>query len=656
MEKRFVCLGSPTKNRFSHGPRSLNLGRSAWAFLAILFLSGGMFGGARATGNSKGEPSGEIILAESGQARYRVVSPAEAGGTEAFAASQLAGWLEKISGAAFSIGSTGEGPALIVGTRSTLMKADPSLLIPELPEDGFGMFPRGDRVYLAGANGRGTTYAVYRFLEELGCQWLAPAFEFYDGRHQHIPSVERLVWSRVSAHIDGPALRYRKLYIEEGRSHTTENLLQLIDWMPKLGFNVLVAPMDYQGHGRVRWDNWGEPLTPELQKRGIVIEVGGHGYQNFLNASMDAGQLFVRRPEWFSLQDGKRTAREQFVFCTSNAEAVQYLQANVIGYLQERPEIEIFDFWPPDGADWCECESCEALGAVPERHARMVTAMARVLQKELPGVRLECVAYGSYREPPAQTIPSKDILIDFCPISQNFEHQISSEQSSTNTTYRQNLQAWMKVFDGDISLYSYYRKYAWRSLPVVIPRYIQKDVQWFRDNGLRGVSIYAEPGDWFTYELNHYMLGKVAWDPDLDGDAEIARFLRGRYGDAWETAGEALTSLEDIVRRGSNIPGSTLKSPEQYEAYLQELNSRLAAVRDEAKHRAASTASLDRLVLMLRYAIENHRFQQARARKESVQEQRAIVVAIAELVNQHPDEGVFLVEPRLTEKRLLEYY
>ena len=45
---------------------------------------------------------------------------------------------------------------------------------------------------------------------------------------------------------------------------------------------TLVIPTDYQGHGRVKWDNWRDALTPELQKRGILIEVGGHGYQNFL--------------------------------------------------------------------------------------------------------------------------------------------------------------------------------------------------------------------------------------------------------------------------------------------------------------------------------------------------------------------------------------
>jgi hypothetical protein len=47
-----------------------------------------------------------------------------------------------------------------------------------------------------------------------------------------------------------------------------------------------VVPLNYGGQGRVKWDNWRVALTPELQRRGIWIEVGGHGYENYLNAQM----------------------------------------------------------------------------------------------------------------------------------------------------------------------------------------------------------------------------------------------------------------------------------------------------------------------------------------------------------------------------------
>ena len=73
--------------------------------------------------------------------------------------------------------------------------------------------------------------------------------------------------------------------------------------------------------------------------------------------------------------------------------------------------------------------------------------------------------------------------------------------------------AWHKVFDGDISIYSYYRKYAWDSLPVIIPHYMQKDLQWYAKVPVQGVSTYAEPeaeqqrwrlrGGWSSYPSTH---------------------------------------------------------------------------------------------------------------------------------------------------------
>jgi hypothetical protein len=43
-------------------------------------------------------------------------------------------------------------------------------------------------------------------------------------------------------------------------------------------------PLDYQHQRRTRWDNWRDALIPELRKRGIPVEVGGHGYQTYLPA------------------------------------------------------------------------------------------------------------------------------------------------------------------------------------------------------------------------------------------------------------------------------------------------------------------------------------------------------------------------------------
>ena len=64
-----------------------------------------------------------------------------------------------------------------------------------------------------------------------------------------------------------------------------------------------MIPFNYQGDGKVQWDNWREALTPELKKRDMLVEVGGHGYQNFLNAKMEGGEVCSTNiPDWFGKQ------------------------------------------------------------------------------------------------------------------------------------------------------------------------------------------------------------------------------------------------------------------------------------------------------------------------------------------------------------------
>src|SRR5439155_19923714 len=219
----------------------------------------------------------------------------------------------------------------------------------------------------------------------------------------------------------------------------------------------LVVPADYQGSHRVMWDNWRKELTPELQKRGITIEVGGHGYQNFLNAEMEDGKLFEQHPEWFGQdKSGKRHREKGWVICTSNQQAVDYLIGNFVAYVKDRPEIQIYDFWPPDGAKWCECEQCGKLGTPSDRQAILVKQVKERVAKVRPDLRLEFIAYAAALNPPQHEKVDKGVLVDFCPIGQQFDHQIDDESAAKNKQYEDALVAWRKAFDGSISIFWYY--------------------------------------------------------------------------------------------------------------------------------------------------------------------------------------------------------
>ncbi len=578
----------------------------------------------------------------------RIVTGDSATPAEQLARQELHACLAKMNATQLVV-QTAAGPRvlaqIVVCGQDSVAAKRISPAIARLPAEGFALALRGDTLYVVGADQRSILYAAYDLLDRLGCRWLAPSLDFYKGNNEYVPQVARPALSLAADVVCTPALKFRKLYVEEGRSHNAENLRQMVAWMPRLRFNTLVIPIDYQGGGRVRWDNWRTELTPELQARGITIEVGGHGYQNFLNADMEGGRYYREHPEWFAKDDkGERTKSHGWVICSSNPDAVAKLQANVIAYLKSHTEIEIFDFWPPDGARWCTCDRCASLGPPPERHALLVSQIASALKKELPKVRVECIAYASYVEPPTKTPIDKSVLVDFCPILQSFETQIYEPVDKNNERYVAALKKWRASFAGDISIYSYYRKYAWRSRPNIIPHYMQKDLQFYRSLGINGVSSYAEPADWFTYELNHYVLGHLAWNPDVDVDAVIHEFCKARYGEEAGLAGAVFEDLEAIVRHGCRIPGTIVKTPAKYDGFLATVRADREKVAAACKRCAADAAlagSLHRMDLMLEYAERDLAIQRAAAAKQPTAEKDRMAEEMQQFLGHNADEGVF---------------
>jgi hypothetical protein len=603
-------------------------------------------------------PGEALAYLRDGRSVFTIVIPAAPSPAEQLAADEVAKYLSQLLGVEVPIVNVAGGtklpdhPLVIAEAQRHLVATDKPLT-----DEAYLVNVTGEQIQIVGGRGRSVLFGAYRFLDSIGCRFLAPQFAHYRGAAEIVPrALTRLQLQSRAV----PRLKFRKLYVEEGHSHTIGSLKQLVEWMPKVGYNTLVIPTNYQGHGRVKWDNWRKDLTPELQKRDLIIEVGGHGYQNFINADMGGGKLFQQHPDWFG-QDasGRRTPSPERVFCTSNSQAVGYFLDNFLAYIRDRPEIQIYDLWPPDGAKWCACDACRKLGDPPDRQAILLRQVSAAVKPIRPDLRLEVIAYASCVQPPAREALDPGVLVDFCPINQQFDHQIDDPAAEKNNHYVQALTAWRRGFAGDISIYSYYRKYAWDSLPVVIPHYLQDDLRWYAKLPAQGVSTYSEPGDWFTYELNHYALAALAWDPDADVEALIERFCAARYGADAPAAKSALETLENTTRIDGSIPNTSLKSPGDIAAAGAQVQAALQAVQG-AESRAAEERiqrSLERLGLMCIYAARDLEIQHLRAAGAD----RAVIVdkatSLHGFVADHADDGVFLINAqRLNLDRMLSRY
>ncbi|HEU4642212.1 MAG TPA: DUF4838 domain-containing protein [Gemmatimonadaceae bacterium] len=600
----------------------------------------------------------EVTLASGGRTSYAIALPASASEPEAFAASELAAYLRRITGATFAVVRGAAGP------RAIVLRTGSSAATAGLAGDAYAIAVRGERIYLTGGSPRAVLYAAYDLLERLGCRWLAPSFDYYDGASEIVPRAPTLVYRATGDVIERPTFAIRKLDMAGARSHTVETVRQIVEWMPKLRFNTLMVSMKSGPRGSVTWDDWRGPIVPELKKRGLTLEVGGHGYQNFLAANMreNGETLFQRHPDWFGRDSSCAPSRSPtLVFDTGNPDAVAYLVGNVVKYVTAHPEIDVFDFWPPDGARWAECRTLAAEGSVEDRHARLVRQLHDALKRARPDLRLEVIAYAHAKLPPAHEALPADVLVDFCPIGQDFDVPIYDPSAENNAIYVDAIRRWRRAFPGEIGLYSYYRKYAWRSLPNVLPHYMQHDLEWYASIPLQGISSYAEPGDWSTYELNHYALGRLAWNPRADVDSLVDDFVHARYGAASEAAGAALRSLENVFRVRGSIPYSGADSAAAIARAHAEIVARRAAVLRVRKHaHGPLAASLDRLALMLDFAARDLDIVRTRAEAHTAgsasPELRAKVQSLVSFLTANRARGVFVVYGGDDFARYLKHY
>jgi hypothetical protein len=182
------------------------------------------------------------------------------------------------------------------------------------------------------------------------------------------------------------------------------------------------------------------------------------------------------------------------------------------------------------------------------------------VQAVRPGLAISFAAYFEPTKPPEGLVFEKNVEVDFCPITRSYEARLHDPGHAVNRAYYDLLNAWFETpaLRGPLSLYTYYRKYAWRSLPILLPALIADELRHFHGLGVAGVSSYSEPADWWTYELQHYLLAKMSFDVATSLDGLLRDYFEHRYGPAAGEIAEIVRLLEAFLPQAARIPGSSL--------------------------------------------------------------------------------------------------
>lgn len=500
--------------------------------------------------------------------------------------------------------------------------------------DSFAIQTLQDVLILTGSTHRGTLYAVYEFLETVGVRFYAPTFDFYEGNAEYVPTEDSLTTPPLTI-VEEPSLAYRRKDLAEARSHTGQTIRAMIDWMAKTRHNVLATPANFTnlGSGVVTWDSWREAVIPDLEKRDIILETGGHGFDAFLPPN----EYEPSHPEWFV--DGYN------VFDITNEKAVQTYIDNTVDYLEAHPEIDVFDAWPPDGADWPPRIS-EEFGSVANGYAYLINELTRAVRERLPDRKLdiESIAYWSHLETPESEYMYDDTILDFALFDRSYAEPIFDSDSGSNREYVESLHEWREAFDGTLSVYEYYRKYSWHSLPIVLSDLIGREIPFYDSIGVDGLWIYSEPADWIPYELTHLLVGKLLWNTDLETESYVETYVQERYGPAADEMEEYLDRVERAGRTlftewDGNYDDREVVSEALTE--FQQARERLSDARDTVTDESTAAFLLDRLETNAEFAIEDTKISHHRllehedAAREAKERSR-------QLIEQHYFDGIVM--------------
>jgi len=443
--------------------------------------------------------------------------------TAALAMTELARTLKRITGQSFAVeaGQTSGAPALILSHD-------------QQKQDGFRWQAAADRIELHGQNARGLLYAVYSFLEALGCAWVAPGPE-----GERIPEGTRFDLPEDVVE-ETPALPGRCLII--GHYAFMQNVEEWIVWAARnrlntLFLHVIEGPMALGAAPESQWQRHKATAVPLARQRGMTIEHGGHGLADLLPRKLFKGAPGRKAmPEAFRFANGKRTPDHNF--CPSSAEGLAVIRQNAAAHFRAHPEVDVFHLWPDDiqGGGWCECERCQAY-TPSEQGLLAINAIAEVLEEVNPQAQVAFIAYMDTEAVPAKVQPRHNICLSWAPRSRCYAHPTDDAACGVNVphyaeTFRAQVAHFRAAGAKPPRIFEYYLDaLLFKSLLPPLPAVMQQDIRFYRDAGAHTVqALMTGTRPWLTPQINVWLFARLCWDPEQDLDALLAHFCRATFG------------------------------------------------------------------------------------------------------------------------------
>ena len=408
-----------------------------------------------------------------------------------YAAKELVKYVKAMTGAELPVVADSSGArkgrnVILIGEKRDNLRRDEIVL---------GIDQDGRCLHLCGEGPRGGLYATYELLERWGVR-------FFGNQTEKIPTAKSLSLPDGFAFSYAPPFEFRK----PGSIPLDQNMGP--PWAVKLRVSRSYQNKNYGG----AWD---------------AVIGSGHSLGN--KSFLDAKVHFAQHPEWYALVGGKRIPNGQL--CLSNpevrAELLKEVRAKAAGK-KGVGGIKYISLSYLDNNRFCTCDGCRKIrkrwGDAPIGPALDVANfVAKEIEGDLPGFRISTLAYWDWREPPAKTPGSLHTNV-YVTICQNGNKALPVARQKD---LMERLRKWNAVAPGRLLIWDW--DACFRNYLTPYPTYhlYAEDFRTYRKLGVRQVLSQLPHGAIFAdfVEMRTYLYAKLAWNPDLDGEAMAREWI-----------------------------------------------------------------------------------------------------------------------------------
>ena len=443
--------------------------------------------------------------------------------------------------------------------------------------------------YIAGANPRSVLIAAYRFLSECGARYVRPG---KDGTY--LPQITALPDVSLRELAD---MRYRAICLEGAVSQ--EHVMNMIEWMPKHGFNAYFIQFR---DGFTFYDRWyshigstvkpPQPISREtamaytmaarraIKMRGMQFHAVGHGWAcepfGVRNDGWDPVEESTLPKEYLSIcaqLNGRRGLWEKMPLCTqlcySRPDVRRKMVDAAVSYIRENPDVDYLCYDLSDGyRNSCECEECRRL-PLSDYYWMILNELDERLTAEGLDTKIVWEIYSDLLYPPMKTRlknPGRFVLM-FCPTGRAYSRHLPDgfpvteippyQVNGVYDTCMEDSLAYLyhnkKLFDGDIFCFDYHLMYNhfMDATKENLARVIYEDIQRYDAFPFSGLMSCQLQRMALPTALPMVVMGKTLWKRSTPYEDIRRELYAAAFGEAdLGAVTDYLVALSDCINVG----------------------------------------------------------------------------------------------------------